>query len=863
MESLGDGRPCFATKAATAAKRLQGAAARCEANHARAILNRDGSEVVGCAGNAPAFVTAIAGAQVARPPVAPGAGICRAGGNIVGHTTGAGSNSTTGRTRLPGLRTLNGLGTSGSANAHRLGAALPLLLACTRGGGLESQDSAVIAAPGRVPSMWRTSALASEAAPRVFMSVPPTRSSHLSLTPGAFLPSHATARMPPSNTSRQQAANPGMPVGSPDGIINHGASTNHGGSEDGACKGENGVNPPLDSASAAGAEAAAPSPRSGRGCSTRNAVANLCSSYKTSTAALRLRQARRQENGTAGDPWGRNGSDGAGGGDSHGSGAYDSDYSSARSSESKTEEADDYELKSPKRRRVEGNGERPLITGAATAAISTTASAGATGSMRAAAAPPQGACDGAMVSAGRDIVNAAAALEPTGAMAAVPVDSAPSGRCTNYSYGPPWALMPRSGRVGELRCSLRAAQMFWPTLFEAARREPQLVVLDVVVPSDGVHSGFSGELSRSGVATVAVRALLRHDDKTMLLRPVEELPLGLCASVPVLLQISPHPNGEGAVVQLANRHVWAYYRARGGKICCPGRLDASAAMAQTNGCSDSYDDSYVLQIRLGANLFGNRSFDVGIRAAERLFGHLVPGVQGVACAETGAGAPGDGGCTDGRVAAASGLRQANADAADSSGGGGSAANGLEALGAVAANANGNGRDPSRATRTGSFKTADGGVDGENRGGNGMSTRACEIRGGGRSTVAAGRATCGPLPIHSLVVTVIAEAWPEARSKVEFRYRFPRLLGMPNNAHHAYATLGSNLVAPMVLYGAQPGDVFEMWRRPGGAPEEFLCRVARSVVRGGKKRHVAKGNGGARDGVCVAQGLEVAEAVCEH
>ncbi|GLI61753.1 hypothetical protein VaNZ11_004206 [Volvox africanus] len=863
MESLRDVgcRPCFATKAATAAKRLQAAGARCEANNSRTILNKNNSEGVGCAVNAAACVTAIAGAQVARPPVAPGAVICPAGGNIVGHPTGAGfiSSSPTGRARLPGLRSLNGLGSLGSADAQRLGAALPLLLASTRGGGLRSQDSAVVAGPGQVPSVWRTSVPASKAAPCVFMSGPPTRSSHLGLTAGAFLPPPATLRMPGSNTSRKQAANPGMPVGTPDNTINHSA---HGGSEDGAPQGANGGKPLSDSASPARAKAATPSPRSG--CSTRTAIAKLARSYTTSTNISCRGRARRQENGTPGNSWRCNGSDGAGGDDGYGSGAFESGYSSARSSDSamETEDADDYELRSPKRRRMEGNGERPAIAGGATAAMSTTASAGAMGSMEA-TAPSSGACNSAMVSASCDVVNAAAVPEPTGATAAVPVDSALNGRCTNYSYGPPWALMPRSGRVGELRCSLRAAQMLWPTLFKAARTEPQLVVLDVVVPSDGVHSG-SRELDLSGVATAAVRALLRHDDKTMLLRLVEELPLGLCASVPVLLQISPHPNGEGAVIQLANRHVWAYYRARGGKLCCPGQLDASAAMAQTGGCFDSYDDSYVLQIRLGANLFGNRSFDVGIRAAERLFGHLVPGVQEVACAGIGWGPPGRGDCTDGRVAAASGLRQDNADAANSSGGGGNAADASEAAGVVAANANGKDRDPSRATWSVSFKRANDSVDTGNKGGNGLSASGGGGQGGGRPTVAAGRATAsGSLPIHSLVITVIAEAWPEARSKVEFRYRFPRLLGMPNNAHHAYATLASNLVVPMVLYGAQPGDVFEMWRRPGGAPEEFLCRVVRSVVRGGKKKHVARGNGGVRNGICLAQGLEAAEAMCEH
>jgi hypothetical protein len=68
-------------------------------------------------------------------------------------------------------------------------------------------------------------------------------------------------------------------------------------------------------------------------------------------------------------------------------------------------------------------------------------------------------------------------------------------------------------------------------------------------------------------------------------------------------------------------------------------------------------------------------------------------------------------------------------------------------------------------------------------------------------------------------------------QIEFRYRIPRLLGMPSNGRQAYATLSSDLVTPMMLYGAQQGDLYEMWRNPEGPDDEFLCRVVRVDAAG--------------------------------
>ncbi|GIL88136.1 hypothetical protein Vretifemale_16229, partial [Volvox reticuliferus] len=352
----------------------------------------------------------------------------------VGHPTGteATVHSNTGRARLPGLRTLNGLGTSGSASAHRPGAALPLLLACTRGGRLGSQDSAVVAGPGYHQAVCRTSALISDAA-TCRASVPQTRSSQLALTAGAFLPPPAAVRMPSSGTSRQQVANLGMPTGTHDSNCNLGC---HSRCKDGAREVANTGKSLVDSGPAAGVKALVCASRD-HDFNTRNAIPKLGSSYTTSTTTRSLGQVRRQGNGVEGDPRNYcNGSDDAGAGSSYESCCSYSGYSTARSheSESETEDSNTCKLKSPKRRRMEGNFEGTSIAGGATAAASMTTSAGAAGSMDA-AAPSMVACSGAMASGSPGVANTTA-FESAGTTAAAALSNGLHSRCTTCSYGP-------------------------------------------------------------------------------------------------------------------------------------------------------------------------------------------------------------------------------------------------------------------------------------------------------------------------------------------------------------------------------------------------------------------------------------------
>ncbi|GFR50975.1 hypothetical protein Agub_g13299, partial [Astrephomene gubernaculifera] len=140
--------------------------------------------------------------------------------------------------------------------------------------------------------------------------------------------------------------------------------------------------------------------------------------------------------------------------------------------------------------------------------------------------------------------------------------------------------------------------------------------------------------------------------------------------------------------------------------------------------------------------------------------------------------------------------------------------------------------------------------------------------GGSSTVVTAAAAAATA-IQGVGITLIPEDWPESRFQVELRYRFPKLMGLlqpPTTAitptaatttylgalapvtaaalpppfsssttvvHSPlpYATLSAEVRGAIALYGAEAGDVLELWQLPGGRPEEFMFRVVRAGGRG--------------------------------
>ncbi|GLC71259.1 hypothetical protein PLESTF_001095800 [Pleodorina starrii] len=751
---------------------------------------------------------------------------------------------TAGRGRLPGLRTKNGLGSTGATTAHGQGAALPLLLASSRGG-CEAQGAGSGAALG--PSLGQAARPVPAPLPRGLSADEPTARKSPppapARSPGAFLPPPAvqpvTLQQPDSTRQHHSAEGPPAAATAAAASV---AGTVSSGDGDGACVGE------------AAAARAALAPVSDRRQSADGGSAGGGGKFATGSDApaegddaVVVVQCQRQRQGTnnvVGDGEASScsqgdGGSGAGRGSDDGDDDDTSSYGSCRSGSTfsgsdgrslggamdaadgtANAEADGESEGARKRRRVGG----------------TTPSAGA--SAAAAAEGQGGDAESPAAANGKR-----AAVEPEGADAAAAaadaVAAADGGGTTTatgrrrrrrscYSYGPPWPLVPRSGRPGTLRFNIRAARALWPDLLAAGAdmEDGQIVKLYVEVPAAAAGGSAAAAGSAADVAdadadaatVVPVRAQLRYyDDAGMILRVVDAWPMGRGISPDKLLQISPHPAGDGALVQVANRHVWACYTVRGGKMCSPEVPPVQPSAGGTGSGGDGggsgdaggggpppdfCDGGALLQMRLGAGLFDNRSFDVGVRAAERLFGHLLERPR------------------------------------------------QQALGG------GGGGEVGRAAEGGGTEAAKAGAMGDG-------PRAGPAAKAGPGT------SVSSLPIHSVDITVIVEAYPQTRFQVEFRYRFPRLYGFASNARHSYATLSSSLMAPLVLCGAKQGDVLEMWRRPGGVANEFLCRVVRSAAAdsGGnvrravaaKRRGSRAAGGGARADRCAAAGATAAAA----